>query len=485
VTPALWDHLVFQARQRPSAPAVFDPAGPIAFHSLVRDVAGMATELLERGIGRSDMVALDLGFSYRHLILILALDRLSIPSLSLVQSDPPPPAAALRARLGATVVISRRAAPAAEPADRWIVMDERARPQPCQPDLARLAAIDSPADALVRVIWSSGTTGEGKGAPIGRTIQAHRLSARRMVRGLGPRTRYFTGAPFSASPGYIMALATLAAGGSVVLPDPAVDFFSRANALGVTATSASPAMLAELISHAPTCGLETMDMLMVSGAPLTSQLVRQTRLALTPNLWTGYGTTEIDGIAQVDTTVTLDDPSAVGFTYPWVDVEIVDPADRKLPPGREGVLRVRSPQTIAGYHDDDAATRQHFRDRWFYPGDVGTISPEGLLRITGRVEDMIVRDGVGIAPQPIEAAITALPQVRDAAVFAMPRSDGAQEIWAAVVLESGADPRAIADAVKLGDRTLARLLVIDRLPRNANGKVMRRVLIELARSRLS
>lgn len=482
---SLFDHILFQARLRPGATAVFDRVGPIAFHALVRDVEALATNLLERGFGRDDMVALDLGFSYRHLLLILALDRLGIPSLSLPASDAWP--LEMRARFGATAVISGGGAPADAPGGRWITIDEHTRPASTQPDLERLAKIETRDDALVRVIWSSGTTGGVKGAPISRAVQAHRLSARRLARGLGARTRYFTAAPLSSSPGYIMALATLAAGGSVVLPDPAVGFISQANALGVTAASASPVMLAELLGRAPSHGLETIEMLMVSGGPLTSQLVRQARLVLTPNLWTGYGTTETDGVAQLDTAVALDDPSAVGFVFPWVHVEIVDPADRPLPPGREGLLRVRSAQTIASYHGDNDATRRNFRAGWFYPGDLGTISRQGLLRVTGRIEDIIVRGDLSLSPLPIEEVIRGVPGVRDVAVFPLPSAEGRQAICAALVLEPGIAAQAVqsAAAATLGDRVPTRLFIVEQLPRSPNGKVLRRILVEWAQRALA
>jgi acyl-CoA synthetase (AMP-forming)/AMP-acid ligase II len=478
---SLFDHIAFQARLRPGALAVYGPSGPIAYQELVHDIDALATELLERELTREDMVGLQLGFTYLHLLLILALDRLSIPSMSFPVPGALPPAPFVRGQLGVTAIISADAAPA-DPPGRWIAMAEQHRPRFGAADAARLGRIDSPADGLVHVSWSSGTTGGAKGAPILRTVQASRLASRRLARSLGSGTRYFTAMPYSSAPGYIMPLAVLSAGGAIILPRPGTDFVSLANALGVTMTNGSPSMLAELLSKpggAPQ-RLDTMELFMVSGTQLSSQLARQARLRLTPHIWTGYGTTETDGVAN--TAMAHDDPSAVGFLFPWVDVEIVDEGDRPLPSGQVGQLRLRSKQTVACYYRNEVATRRNFRNGWFYPGDVGAITEQGLLRITGRVEDVIMRDGVAISPQPLEEAIGGLPQVREVAVFPMPGAGGAPEIWAAVALEPGSDPKAVssAAAARLGNRAVARLFLVERLPRNANGKVVRRILVEWA-----
>jgi acyl-CoA synthetase (AMP-forming)/AMP-acid ligase II len=364
-------------------------------------------------------------------------------------------------------------------------MMEQHRPKFGKPDAVRLAGFDSPADSLIRVTWSSGSAGGIKGSPMLRTVQAHRLAMRRAQRGFGPRTRYFAGMSFSPGPGYFQPLAILSAGGVVVLPIPGTDFVSLANAHGVTVTNGSPRMLADLLGGGGNVvrRLETMEFFHIAGAPLSSKLAHEARHALTPNIWIGYGSTEIDGVALADSAVCLVDPNAAGFVTPWVDAEIVDLADRTLPAGREGRLRLRGEHMVVGYYRDEVATQANFRDGWFYPGDIGAITDQGLLRIIGRVEDVIVRGGVSLSQQPIEEAIRELPGVRDVAVFPLNRPDGAQEICAALVLDPGVEVQSIraAATAKLGDQTPTRVLIIDSLPRNANGKVLRRMLVERMR----
>ncbi len=476
---SLFDHLAFQARLRPGALAVFGPAGPVSFQALVRDIDGFATELLERGLTRADMVGIQLGSSYLHVVAITALDRLSIASMSFAPDDPAPPPPVAR-QLGVTAIVSTRAAPAAPPC-RWITVADEHQPRFGKADSARLAQFDNPPDALIRVKWSSGTTGGAKGLPQSRAVLMLRLQRRRLLRTYGPHTRYFAMTPLSAAQPH-WAFAALSAGGAVVLPNPSVDFITLANTLGVTATVAPPARLAELLGgREPVYRLETMQCFDIVGAHLPGQLAREARVHLTPNLWIGYGTTETDRVSMGDAAVCIVDASAVGHITPWAACEIVDAADRPVPAAQEGFVRIRTDHADAGYYGNEAVTRRNFRNGWFYPGDVGALGADGMLRITGRVEDVIVRDGVGHSPLPIEEAIRGLAGVRDVAVFAVPTADG-NEICAALVLDAGADAATIRTgaAVRLGDRAPARMFQVESLPRNLNGKVMRRTLVDWA-----
>jgi acyl-CoA synthetase (AMP-forming)/AMP-acid ligase II len=310
-----------------------------------------------------------------------------------------------------------------------------------------------------------------------------RLALRRLCHDLGPGARYFTAMPLGAVPCYSVALATLTAGGAVVLPNPGVAFIDLANALDVTMTTVSPGLLAELLDRerGGARRLDTMTCLNVVGANLPRQLLQDVDARLTSSLRVSYGASEIDVAATATGAICAPDPSAAGFVVPWVDAEIVDAVDHPLGIGDEGLLRLRGEGMVAGYYRDDAATRRNFRDGWFYPGDIGAITAEGLLRITGRVEELIVRDGITVSPLPIEEAMRGLPGVRDVAVFAL-AAGGTEQVCAALLLDAGADVARIRTeaAARLGDQAPARLFVIDKLPRNANGKLMRRELVAMA-----
>ncbi|MBV8167037.1 MAG: AMP-binding protein, partial [Alphaproteobacteria bacterium] len=231
--------------------------------------------------------------------------------------------------------------------------------------------------------------------------------------------------------------------------------------------------------------LETIEALDVIGAHLPSQLADRLRRDVTPHLRINYGASETAQVTAGDAALCITDPSAAGYCLPWADVMVVDDQDRPLPRGRDGVVRTRTAQMVSGYYRDEAATRRNFRDGWFYPGDVGMVTSDGLLRVLGRVEDRIVRDGVTISPLSIEEAIRGLPGVRDVAVFPLREGDGASEICAALVLDAAASAEAIqaGAAARLGARAPARMFRVEALPRNPNGKVLRTQLVDWAQRR--
>ncbi|HUA54543.1 MAG TPA: class I adenylate-forming enzyme family protein, partial [Candidatus Sulfotelmatobacter sp.] len=140
---------------------------------------------------------------------------------------------------------------------------------------------------------------------------------------------------------------------------------------------------------------------------------------------------------------------------------------------------LRGPQIVMGYYNDPEATARVFRAGWFYPGDLGNLGADGLLRVIGRLEDTIQQGDRLMSPTPLEEALRDVPGVRDVAVFGMRASAGGQEICAALVLDTHCDAQTVRAAVaaRLGAQAPARLFLMDRLPRNANGKVIRRELI--------
>jgi acyl-coenzyme A synthetase/AMP-(fatty) acid ligase len=221
----------------------------------------------------------------------------------------------------------------------------------------------------------------------------------------------------------------------------------------------------------------------VAGAVLPSRLAREARLHLTPNLMSNYGATESGWAAIGDAALGIAEPGAVGYVLPWLEVETVDADDRPLAAGQEGALRLRGPQVVMRYHNADATTARVFRDGWFYPGDLGVLSQERLLRITGRVDETIRQGDRRVSPLMLEEAMRALAGVRDVAVFGFAEPAGAEAVWAALVLDPGTDVAHVrAEAVaRLGERAPTRWLVVDRLPRGPHDKLLRSELIALAR----
>jgi acyl-CoA synthetase (AMP-forming)/AMP-acid ligase II len=151
-------------------------------------------------------------------------------------------------------------------------------------------------------------------------------------------------------------------------------------------------------------------------------------------------------------------------------------------PGEEGELQVRAPQVMMGYVDAslDAAA---FSDGWFRTGDLGVVDADGFVRITGRLKDVIIRNGENISAKEVEDLLFAHPAVADVAVIGLPDERTGERVCAVVCPADGAAPLSLLDAREyLTSRGLRRQAVpeqvehLDALPRNPAGKVTKQAL---------
>jgi len=168
-------------------------------------------------------------------------------------------------------------------------------------------------------------------------------------------------------------------------------------------------------------------------------------------------------------------PEITGRIVPWVEAQAVDESDKVKPAGQSGILRYRSRLFPDGYFKDPEASASRFRDGWFYPGDVGSVEG-GLLRVEARSDDMINLGGMKVSPAEVESVLAEHPGVSDAAAFEGRTPRGDRKLFAAVVT-SGAVPEDELMAhcrARLGRRAPAKIFKLERLPRNAAGKLLRR-----------
>ncbi len=199
---------------------------------------------------------------------------------------------------------------------------------------------------------------------------------------------------------------------------------------------------------------------------------------------TGYGLTEIGGVAR--NTRDARKPRSVGRTS-GLEVSIVDPDGNFLPAGSEGEIVVRGPSVTLGYLDDPEANQAAFRGGWFHTGDIGHLDGEGFLFITGRLKETIDRGGEKIIPQEVDEALAAHPALVEAAAFAIAHRTLGEDVAAAAVLRDGAtvselELRRFAAARLAPFKVPRRIVFIDKIPRTATGKPQRGVLAEQYRN---
>jgi acyl-CoA synthetase (AMP-forming)/AMP-acid ligase II len=152
-----------------------------------------------------------------------------------------------------------------------------------------------------------------------------------------------------------------------------------------------------------------------------------------------------------------------------------------LPNGEIGRIRQQSPTTAREFFNNPEETTRHFKDGWFYPGDLGRLDDDGFLYLAGRSKEMIIRGGVNIYPGEIEEPLLRLPEIHDCAAVAWPSPDMGEEVALFVV---PAQP-VTEEQIMLRCRSLIakyklprQIFLIDDLPKNGHGKVLRAALTQ-------
>ena len=160
--------------------------------------------------------------------------------------------------------------------------------------------------------------------------------------------------------------------------------------------------------------------IIVAGGRLTVRFRDLIRQKLGPEVLVAYGSSETGGVTLADAMMVDDHPGLVGHVFPDVQVEIVDELDKVVAPGEAGYIRIRTSNSATGYLNDPSGSAAHFRNGWFYPGDLGSVSSDGVLTLLGRPVDTLNIGGVKVAASEIDAAACTKTGVADACAVPFP-----------------------------------------------------------------
>jgi acyl-CoA synthetase (AMP-forming)/AMP-acid ligase II len=248
----------------------------------------------------------------------------------------------------------------------------------------------------------------------------------------------------------------------------------------------APVMIKAVLDH-PTLDhrdLRSLLLLMDGGEKMPLPLIERVLEAF-PNAWfaDGFGMTEtVSGDTYLDKRSALHKIGSVGKPVFNVEVQIVDSEDCAVPTGTAGEVLLRGPKVCKGYYKDDDATAAALRNGWLHTGDVGYLDDEGFLYLVDRLKDMIVSGGENVASSEVERVLYEHPAVREVAVIA--RADPCwSEVPVAYLVCAQPAPTA-AELQRFCRKRLAGFKVpkafrlVDTLPRNPSGKVLKRELRE-------
>ncbi len=348
----------------------------------------------------------------------------------------------------------------------------------------------SSGDTPLLLSLSSGTTGRPKGPMIRHKHFFRRFMTHWINLGLNGRQRFMSATPLYFGGGRTFEMSILFSGGTVIMNPPPyqpLDLIAALEQTRSTSLFLVPTSLRRMLVHADAdlIPLRGLDLLISSGAPLTPSERRDIKHRLCRNFFEYYASTEGGGISLQSPEDQERYPDSVGRPIFSVEVEVVDEADKTLPSGQVGVLRYRGPGVAEGYYRDADASREAFRDGWFYPGDLAALNERGYIFLHGRRKDMILRGGVNIYPSEIETTLMLHPVVVDAAVFAIPSAEFGEEVAAFVQLRKALEVAALRDwcAQRLAFYKRPKIItLVDAMPRNSAGKVIKSDLIALLRS---
>ncbi|AWN38352.1 benzoate-CoA ligase family protein [Methylobacterium radiodurans] len=339
-------------------------------------------------------------------------------------------------------------------------------------------AADTAADDVCLIAFTSGTTGEPKGA-----MHFHRdllaicdTYARHVVRA-GPDDRFIGSAPFAFTFGLAIILFPMRVGGSAVVleragPEDLALAIGRERAtICFTAPTAYRAMLAKLAAY----DLSSLRRCISAGESLSRATFDAWKAATGRTLLDGIGGTEMLHIylASPEDEVR---PGATGRPVPGYEARVVDEAGREVPPGTIGRLAVRGPTGCRYLADPRQGS--YVVDGWNYPGDSYLMDEDGYFWYQARCDDMIVSSGYNISGPEVEAVLLRHPDVLECAVVGAPDPERGTIVKAYVVRAPGAEAPAktLQDFVKaeIAPYKYPRAVAfVDSLPKTASGKIQR------------
>ena len=347
----------------------------------------------------------------------------------------------------------------------------------------------SPSEIAVQM-YTSGTSGQPKGALLTHANCLAMTSAWLRDMPLEPQHRFLQVTPLFHVGGLLMLLSTIATGATLRLlpefePVAAIDVLANE---GATHVLMVPAMVQWLLAEPYLEGkrFPKLQMLVYGAAPMPPATLRRATEVFGCDFLQGYGLTETCGVIL---TLTKEDHrldperlASAGRAVHGCEVRVVDERGRDVAPGASGEIGeivARGPNLSPGYWQDEAATRDAWKDGWFHTGDLARIDTEGYITVVDRKKDMILVGGENVYPCEIEAVLREHPDIADACVIGIPHSVWGEEVLACVVPrpEAGLEARACirhCRAHLARFKCPTRIEFFEQLPRNAAGKLLKR-----------
>lgn len=471
------DYVAQNAARRPEWPALKQGDRTLTYRDLHAAVRAMGAELQARRIDRGDIVGIAMRDGIDYAVAMLAVFRIGAVLLPMDSRWTGPERDNVARHFEAKAVLVDDGpdrvggAPAIRFDPAMLTRD---------PATLRLPE-DFSADEPLVLSLSSGTTGLPKGPMISHRHFMLRHYVEWLALGYLQTDVNLCATPLYFGGGRYFTLSYLMAGGTVVINAPPYRADELAEVIrrhGVTTTFLVPTLLRRIADEGAEVrrAFQGLRFIVSSGSSLHPQEAAELAEKVNACIVNHYASTEGGSITMHHPLIEGPANGSVGRPLLGTQVEIAGADDAALPAGETGLIRHRAPWHPKGFHNDPEETAKYFRGGWYYTGDVGHFDADGYLRITGRSKDMIIRGGINIYPEEIEAALMAEPAIADAAVVGRPSPALGEEVVAFVVAAPGLDAEAVRRRLQerlAAYKIPAELIVVDEMPRNQSGKIVK------------
>ncbi|HHN9103547.1 TPA: medium-chain fatty-acid--CoA ligase [Escherichia coli] len=347
-------------------------------------------------------------------------------------------------------------------------------------------AITTHGDELAAVLFTSGTEGLPKGVMLthNNILASERAYCARL--NLTWQDVFMMPAPLGHATGFLHGVTApfLIGARSVLLdiftPDACLALLEQQRCTCMLGATPFVYDLLNLLEKQP-ADLSALRFFLCGGTTIPKKVARECQQRGI-KLLSVYGSTESSPHAVVN----LDDPLSRfmhtdGYAATGVEIKVVDDARKTLPPGCEGEEASRGPNVFMGYFDEPELTARALDEEgWYYSGDLCRMDEAGYIKITGRKKDIIVRGGENISSREVEDILLQHPKIHDACVVAMPDERLGERSCAYVVLKAPHHSLSLEEVVAFFSRKRVakykypeHIVVIEKLPRTASGKIQK------------
>jgi len=496
---SIWAMVSEAAARNPDGEALVCGARRMTWREVAQQSACVAAGLRKMGLRSGDRVALLLGNRIEFVLAMFGAAHLGLVTVLLSTRQQKPEIAYVLSDCGAKLLIHEAKLSDRLPDARDVpdlmhrvsvddgsasqflgLLDNEASPQP--------ASVGEEETAMI--LYTSGTTGRPKGAMLAHCNVVHSSMIFVSCLQLTAADRSIAAVPLGHVTGVVANIMTMVrcAGALIIMAEfKAADYLKVAVRERVTYTVMVPAMynLCLLQPDFDSCDLSSWRIGGFGGAPMPIATIEKLNAKIPGlKLMNCYGSTETTSPSTImPGELTAGHIDSVGLPCPGAHIMVMDADGHELPRGEIGEIWIHSGSVIKGYWNNPTATAESFTGGFWHSGDLGSIDDENFVRVFDRQKDMINRGGLKIYSAEVESVLAGHPDVVESAIIAKPCPVLGERVHAVIVTRhcdvSGEALRAWC-AERLSDykvpETMA--LTVEPLPRNANGKVMKRQLRE-------